>query len=100
MTRDLTVSGLVVPLVVVALLAGILGFVVTRQIAPTPKPAAVRLSVVSLPASPAPTPSPTPTATEAGGGSSGGSSGSGGGGGCPAGCQCSGQPGGIVIICH
>jgi hypothetical protein len=100
MTRDFVSSGLAVPLLVVAILAGILGFVVTRQVAPPSKPAAVRLSVVSLPATPTPTPSatPIPSANNGGGGSSGG--GSGGGSNCPAGCQCSGQPGGIVIICH
>ena len=34
--RDLATSGLVVPLLVVALLAGILGFVVARLVAPPP----------------------------------------------------------------
>jgi len=97
--RDLVVADLLIPLIVVALLAGILGFVVTRQIAPVPHPTAVRLSVVALPAQPTPTPTPKPTPTpEVSGNSSGGSSG--GGSHCPAGCQCSGQPGGIVIICH
>lgn len=97
MIRDLVISGLAVPLLVVALLAAILGFVVTRQVAPAPTPAAVRLSVVSLPATPAPKPSPTP---QPAGGETGSSGGGGGGPSCPAGCQCSGQPGGIVIICH
>ena len=95
MIRDLVVSGLMIPLLVVALLAGILGFVVARQVAPAPHATEVRLSVVALPATPTPTPKPTPTAAsnDSGGGSSGGPS-------CPSGCQCSGQPGGIVIICR
>jgi hypothetical protein len=94
--RDYAVSSLAVPLLVVAILAGILGFLLARQIAPPPKPTTARLSVVALPATPTPTPLPTPVPEPATDG--GGSSGSGNN--CPAGCQCSGQPNGIIVICH
>ena len=94
--RDFTVGTLAVPLLVVAILAGVLGFLLARQIAPPPKPTTSRLSVVALPPTPTPTPSPTPPpAEESGGGGS-----SGGGNNCPVGCQCSGQPNGIIVICH
>jgi hypothetical protein len=97
-TRGIGGSGLVVPLIVVAVLAGVLGFLVARQIAPAPRPTTARLSVVALPATPTPSPSPTPAAVPGTGiGASGGSSS----GGCSPGCQCSRNPaGGIVIICH
>ncbi len=95
--RDFSVSMLAAPLLVVAILAGILGFILARQVAPAPSSTTTRLSVVALPATPTPSPSPTATPEpETGGG--GGSSGSGNN--CPTGCQCSGQPNGIIVICH
>jgi hypothetical protein len=92
-------SGLVIPLVLVAILAAVLGFVVTREIAPDAPTTSARLSVVALPSKPTPSPQPAPEAEET-------SSPSGGGRRsardprCPSGCECTYPVGGIVIICR
>jgi hypothetical protein len=93
-------GGLIVPLLLVASLAGLLGFVVARGIYSTEQPA--RLSVVSVRGSISPTPTPeptpeaTPTAAPRRSGRRGGS-----GRRCPVGCECEfPQPGGIQIVCN
>ncbi len=107
MIRDLVTSGLAIPIIVVGLLAGMLGFFVTERVAPPAQPANVRVSVVGLPqpATPTPAPSPTPGADGApddeGSGSAGGATGNGSGNNCPSGCECSGnRQGGIVVVCR
>jgi hypothetical protein len=87
---------LVVPLIVMAVLGGLAGYFVARELAPPDDNG--RLSVIALPATPTPTPSPTPKPTVTsrvtirtqGGSTSDG---------CPAGCTCDRQPNGIVIRC-
>jgi len=86
-------------MLLVAILAGVLGFVAARQVAGTPKPP-VELSVVDLPATPTPEPTPTETPGESArtprtprsprSDSR-----------CPAGCECSyPPPNGVVMVCH
>ena len=87
-----------VPLLIVAVLAGALGFLVTRSIAGDPGDRTARVSVVGFPGTPTPEPTPTPSPTED-------SSGSGRGRTardprCPAGCECSFPPGGTVVVCQ
>jgi hypothetical protein len=98
MMRRLWAAGLVAPLLLVAALAGILGFFATRQLAgPEKRPA--QLSVVPLPATPTPSPSPSPTpgSDETSGRRPRTPRSSR----CPAGCDCSfPPPNGIVIVCH
>jgi hypothetical protein len=91
-------SVLAVPLIVMALLAAITGYVITRELRPPQQVAEV--SVLELPATPTPTPKPTPepTATtsririntedDSGDGRS-----------CPAGCTCDFHPNGVVYRC-
>jgi hypothetical protein len=100
-------SGLLIPLVLVAMLAAVLGFVVTREIAPDAPTTSARLSVVALPSEPTPSPEPTPeteeTSPPSGGGdgrSSGRSRSSTRDPRCPSGCECTFPTGGIVIICR
>lgn len=90
-------SLLLVPLVIMALLGGAAGYLLTEQLEPRTREA--RVSVVMLPSTPAPTPSPTPKAAatskvriRTGGGTSDGNT-------CPAGCTCDRRPNGIVIRC-
>lgn len=101
---DTVRAGLVVPLVLVAVLAGVLGFFAGRSVYSEDAPA--RVSVITTRGSP-PSTSPTPApATEAPEATPEDGSGGGGGGSsrraaCPAGCECSfPRPGGIIIECH
>lgn len=89
----------ILPLVLVGVLAGALGFFVTRAIAGDSTDAAATVSVVELPSTPTPSPpSPTPTEeveeSDSGGRSSGRDPR------CPSGCECSFPPGGTVIVCR
>jgi hypothetical protein len=86
---------LAVPLVVVALLAGVLGFVVASKLAPAL--ATTTVGVIELPATPTPSPSPTPDPTSTP--RIRVRTGSGGGDSCPAGCSCQHPPNGIIIQC-
>jgi hypothetical protein len=92
---------LVLPLLLVGLLAGILGFFVTRTVAGDTADRMARVSVVGIPPTPTPTPSPSPTSTP---GPTDSTTGSGGGSGrdprCPSGCECSFPPGGTVVVCR
>jgi len=97
--RSLMRSGLVIPLVLVAILAAVLGFVVTREIAPDAPTTSARLSVVALPSTPTPNPQPSPEAEETSSPSSGGRR-STRDPRCPSGCECTYPAGGIVIICR
>ena len=114
--RDGTVTpdrtSLFAPLLLVAVVAAMLGFVVQRGLTTPGAPERVDVSVIALPSTPEPTPSPKPTSSprssvRIGGSSRGGTTGSDGGssGGavsnCPPGCQCEARPpGGVVIVCH
>ncbi|MEX0874948.1 MAG: hypothetical protein WD646_03565 [Actinomycetota bacterium] len=91
-------SGLVVPLIIVALLACVLGFFVTREIAPDAPFSPVRVSVVALPSTPTPGPAPTPEPTSSPSSSSSRSRPRDPN--CPAGCECQHPAGGIVIVCR
>jgi hypothetical protein len=96
---------MVAPLVLVALVAAVLGFVVQRSLTPPRAEERVDVSVIALPSTPEPSPSPTPEPTprsrvRVNGSSSGGSSDSGVSN-CPAGCTCESRPpAGVVIICR
>lgn len=87
------------PLLIVAVLAGALGFLVTRSIAGDPSDRTARVSVVGIPATPTPEPTPTPSPTDDGtsSGSRGRSSRDPR---CPSGCECSFPPGGTVVVCR
>lgn len=91
------------PLMVVAVLAAILGFLVARHFEPAPASGPSRVSVIALPSTPTPKPTltPSPTATPGSDGGTGGTGGRGGGSGsCPANCTCESRPpSGIVIRC-
>lgn len=97
------VRQLALPLVLVGVLAGILGFFVMRTVSGTSEDARAQVSVVGIKATPTPkptpAPSPSPTAEAAGRSSSGG-------GGtrpdprCPSGCECQFPPGGTVVVCR
>lgn len=95
-------AGLVFPLILVAALAGGVGYVAGRGV--YPRQDAPRISTVVTNAA-VPTPTPTATAPPAEAPappSRSSSSGSGGGraDNCPAGCECRHPQGGIVIVCH
>jgi hypothetical protein len=96
MIRHIVRSGLVVPLIIVALLACILGFFVTREIAPDAPFSPVRVSVVALPSTPTPSPEPTPEPTSSPSSSRSRRRDPS----CPSGCECQHPAGGIVIICR
>ncbi|MGH2760062.1 MAG: hypothetical protein ACRDKJ_10940, partial [Actinomycetota bacterium] len=64
----------VLPLLIVAVLAGALGFIVTRSIAGDPAERTARVSVVGFPGTPTPEPTPTPSPTDDGSSSGGGRS--------------------------
>jgi hypothetical protein len=92
-------AGLVFPLILVAALAGGVGYIAGRGVYPGQD--APRVSTVLTNAA---VPTATPTATSAppaqapstrSSGSGGGSSDN-----CPAGCECRHPQGGIVIVCH
>jgi hypothetical protein len=101
MMRSMIRSGLVIPLVLVAILAAVLGFLVTREIAPEAPITSARLSVVALPSKPTPSPQPSPGAEETSEPSSGSSRRrSSRDPRCPSGCECTYPAGGIVIICR
>lgn len=87
------------PLMIVAVLAGALGFVVTRSIAGDPGTRAARVSVVGFPRTPTPEPTSTPSPTEnrASSRRTGGSTRDPR---CPAGCECSFPAGGTVVVCR
>lgn len=86
------------PLLIVAVLAGALGFMVTRSIAGDPGDRAARVSVVGFPGTPTPEPTPTPTPTaEATSSGRGGTTRDPR---CPAGCECSFPNGGTVVVCQ
>jgi len=93
---------LALPLVLVGLLAGILGFFVMRTVAGTSENARAHVSVVGIKATPTPkpttAPSPSPSA-DAGGRTSSGS-GSRRDPRCPSGCECQFPPGGTVVVCR
>lgn len=93
---------LALPLVLVGVLAGILGFFVMRTVAGTADNARAQVSVVGIKATPTPrptpVPSPSPSATASGRSSSGG--GSTRDPTCPSGCECQFPPGGTVVVCR
>ena len=91
-------GGLVFPLLLVAVLAGGLGFAAGRAAYPN-RPVA-RISTVTTNASlPTPAPKTTPLSTPPPQQSTDGD-GSGRSDNCPAGCECRHPSGGIVIVCH
>jgi hypothetical protein len=103
MMRNMIRSGLVIPLVLVAILAAVLGFVVTREIAPDAPTTSARLSVVALPSTPTPSPRPTPEAEEeeeTSSPSSGSRRRSTRDPRCPSGCECQYPAGGVIIVCR
>ena len=92
-------GGLLFPLVLVAVLAGGLGFAAGRAV--YPRHAVARVSTVTTNAAlPTPTPGATPLSTPPPVQSSSGGGGSGGSDNCPTGCECRHPSGGIVVICH
>ena len=107
---------LAIPLLIVASLGLVLGFVVTRQLAPQGAADAPRVSVIEMASTPAPDPTEEPTpdpeteeeSDDAGDEPSTGSSGrsrtgnrQGGSGNCPAGCTCESRPpAGVMIVCR
>lgn len=91
---------LAVPLALVGLLAGILGFFVMRAIAGSPDAVRAEVSVVGIEATPSPSPGPTPSASPEGTGSTRRSGGSARDPRCPSGCECQFPPGGTVVVCR
>src|SRR5207245_8216520 len=91
-------AGLVVPLLLIAVLAGAMGFVLGRSV--YPRQSVARVSTVatnaSLPTSTPATPAPTTSAAPASSSGSGSHTDSS----CPAGCECQHPSGGIVVVCH
>jgi hypothetical protein len=96
---------MIAPLVLVAIVAAVLGFVVQRSLTTPAATRRVEVSVIALPSTPEPSPTPSPKATprssvRVNGRSSGGSSDSGVPN-CPAGCKCERRPpSGVVIVCR
>ena len=97
------------PLLLVAVVAAMLGFVVQRALVTPREPEHVEVSVIALPSpAPSPTPKPTPkprSSVRVNGSTSGGSSADGSSVGgvsnCPAGCRCEARPpAGVVIVCR
>ncbi len=88
-----------IPLALVGLLAGILGFFVMRTVQGTTDDARAQVSVVGIKASPTPSASASPSPSPGGGGG-----GSGGGSRrdprCPSGCECQFPQGGTVVVCR
>jgi hypothetical protein len=89
---------LIVPLVLVGILAGTLGFFVTRSIVGDRAEKPAQVSVVALPATPTPSPSPEPSPSPSADSSSRGRSSRNPN--CPSGCECSFPPGGTVVVCR
>lgn len=96
-TLGLTIrAGLVVPLLLVAVLAGAVGYSLGRAVYPRQDvPGVSTVATTAATPSPAPTPTATSSPESASGGTSRSSDSS-----CPAGCECRHPPGGIVIVCH
>lgn len=93
-------AGLVFPLLLVAVLAGALGFAAGRAVYPAQRASQIS-TVTTTAATPTPGPSPTPAPAPAEGSTSSSGGGSGGGdSSCPVGCECQHPSGGIVIVCH
>jgi hypothetical protein len=98
---------MIAPLVLVAIVAAVLGFVVQRGLTTPRAERRVDVSVIALPSTPKPSPKPTPEpestprgSIRVNGRSSGGSSDSGVSN-CPAGCTCESRPpAGVVILCR
>jgi hypothetical protein len=84
------------PILLVGLLAGTLGFYVARAVAGDTSERIAEVSVVSLPATPSPTPSPVPSPTA---GTARGRRGTRDPR-CPSGCECSFPSGGTVVVCR
>ncbi len=98
-------SSILAPLVLVAIVAAVLGFVVQRKITAPAAERHVAVSVIALPPTPEPSPTPAPepaprSSIRINGRSRGGSSDSGVSN-CPAGCTCERRPpAGVVIVCR
>lgn len=93
---------LALPLVLVGLLAGILGFLVMRTVAGTSEDARAQVSVVGIKATPTPNPTsaPSPSPTAEAGGRTARTGGSARDPRCPRGCECQFPPGGTVVVCR
>lgn len=111
----MSVRALLAPLLIVAVVAATLGFVVQRGLTTPRERERIGISVIALPSAPDPTPEPTPKETprssiRVNGRSSGGTSvggpsdddtSEGGTDNCPAGCRCETRPpAGVVIVCR
>lgn len=92
-------AGLVFPLVLMAALAGAVGFAAGRAVYPRDEPARIS-TIVTTAVTPAPTPAPAPATPEPSQSAGGGGAGGGPADNCPAGCECRHPTGGIVIVCH
>ena len=98
-------ASIVMPALIVAIAAAVLGFVVQRGLTQPVERERIGVSVIALPSTPEPSPSPEPTErprVRFNGRTSGGSSdGSDDVSNCPAGCTCETRPpAGIVIVCR
>lgn len=93
---------LALPLVLVGVLAGILGFFVMRSVSGSTEDMRAHVSVVGIEATPTPKPTPQPSPSPSA--EPGGRTSSGGGSRrdprCPSGCECQFPPGGTVVVCR
>lgn len=104
----MTSRAIVAPLVLVATVAAMLGFLVHRTLTQAPHVETVGVSVIALPSTPKPTPEPSPTAEadvringRSRGGSTDDAPSDGDVSNCPAGCECETRPpAGVVIVCR
>lgn len=94
------IRSLALPLALVGLLAGILGFFVMRSVAGSSEANRAEVSVVGIQSTPSPSPSPSPSASPDGTGGTGRSPRSTRDPRCPSGCECQFPPGGTVVVCR
>lgn len=91
--RDSIRAGLAVPLLLVAALAGVLGFVAARTVSGDMSVPRVSVITTRGEVAPAPAPEPLETPSEETSGSGGRRRS------CPTGCDCEFPPGGLIVRC-